>query len=85
MNDTADALPILLDLVKKAKIGKPLEEQDFASAVNEYENKIIPRAFGWVKTSGGTGEELFEPESWRGIIMLFFLSLEHLTLPTSLQ
>lgn len=55
MRDTVDMLPHILDLNQKAKDGI-LKEQDYSIAVHDYEAKMSPRAFGWVKASGGSGE-----------------------------
>ncbi|KAL2826745.1 hypothetical protein BJY01DRAFT_255911 [Aspergillus pseudoustus] len=55
MRDTVDMLPRILDLARRAK-PDTLQEEDFATAVNKYETTMAPRAFGWVKASGGSGE-----------------------------
>ena len=55
MRDTVDILPQIVCLARQAEDGA-LTEQDFATSVNEYEAKMTPRAFGWVKASGGSGE-----------------------------
>jgi hypothetical protein len=55
MNDTADVLPAILSLANKARSERELYESDFASAVHDYESRMIPRAFYWVKTSSRTG------------------------------
>jgi hypothetical protein len=57
MNDCADALPAIISLATKAKDGS-LREDHFTTAVRDFESKMNPRAFGWVKTSGGTGREV---------------------------
>ncbi|KAL2829633.1 hypothetical protein BJY01DRAFT_254921 [Aspergillus pseudoustus] len=73
LRDTADALPILVRLAAKGEQGS-LSESDFEDAVLEYEECMLPRAFGWVKKSGGTSGELIEPESVKGKVMLFLAS-----------
>ena len=55
MRDTVDMLPHILHLAQKAT-EKTLKEEDYSTAVNDYEAKMAPRAFGWVKASGGSGE-----------------------------
>ncbi|KAL2673830.1 hypothetical protein Neosp_012274 [[Neocosmospora] mangrovei] len=54
MQDCADILPELLQLSKTAEFGTPVSLQDIESAVKHYEDKMIDRAFTWVKKSGGT-------------------------------
>jgi hypothetical protein len=53
MHDTADMLPLIRGLAEKASKPQGLDYQDFEVAVNQYEKGMIPRAFGWVKKSGG--------------------------------
>ncbi|KAI8190013.1 hypothetical protein K4K54_012624 [Colletotrichum sp. SAR 10_86] len=53
MLDTADALPLLTSLAEKAKTADGASEQDFIEACNAYEGTVIPRAFEWVRQSGG--------------------------------
>ncbi|OBT64244.1 hypothetical protein VE03_06891 [Pseudogymnoascus sp. 23342-1-I1] len=74
MHDAADILPAILDLNERSKSQKILSDGNFAAAVKQYESKMMPRAFGWVKTSGGTGSQTFEPESLKGKIALFFVA-----------
>ncbi|CAK7207625.1 hypothetical protein SEUCBS139899_010435 [Sporothrix eucalyptigena] len=86
MSDTADMLPEIVALRDEAKnlggIGSRLEKRHFTTAVQAYESKMIPRAFHWVKMSGGTDETVRDPSSFSGKIMLFFvaqfLTLAHL-------
>lgn len=53
MLDTADALPLLTRLAEKAKTVNGTSEQDFIEACEAYEGVVIPRAFEWVRQSGG--------------------------------
>ncbi|KAI8164506.1 hypothetical protein K4K49_010981 [Colletotrichum sp. SAR 10_70] len=53
MLDTADALPLLTRLAEKAKTANGTREQDFMEACKSYEGAVIPRAFEWVRQSGG--------------------------------
>ncbi|KAH8691286.1 hypothetical protein BGW36DRAFT_388035 [Talaromyces proteolyticus] len=71
MRDTADALPIILQLAKKSA-HSGLSDVDFEKAVLDYESLMMSRAFGWVKASGGTSGEMVEPESIKGKILLLF-------------
>ncbi|KAF5268199.1 hypothetical protein FOXYS1_907 [Fusarium oxysporum] len=54
MQDCADVLQELLRLNETARSGIPILPQDIASAAARYEDKMIHRAFTWVKKSGGT-------------------------------
>lgn len=54
MQDCADIFPELVQLSKTAESGTPVSSQDIESAVKRYEDKMIDRAFTWVKKSGGT-------------------------------
>ncbi|KAF4936199.1 hypothetical protein CGCF245_v006852 [Colletotrichum fructicola] len=53
MLDTADALPLLTRLAEKARTANGASEQDFIEALHAYEGAVIPRAFEWVRQSGG--------------------------------
>lgn len=55
MRDTVDMLPAILNLAKKS-MKNTITEQDYTKEVKEYEIKMSPCAFGWVKASGGSGE-----------------------------
>ena len=63
MNDTADMLPRILELAEKSAAGQ-LREADYSTAVQVYEAAMIPRAFKWVATSGGTGGTVSSIRSW---------------------
>lgn len=54
MHDCADALPELLKLNDAAKEGTPPSTGHISQALKAYEDKMIDRAFTWVKKSGGT-------------------------------
>lgn len=55
--DAADLLPQILKLKTKADESE-LTRADFADAVEQYEKAMIPRAFEWVKKSGGTKQKV---------------------------
>lgn len=55
--DAADILPQILKLKTKADESE-LTKADFADAVGQYERSMIPRAFEWVKKSGGTNQKV---------------------------
>jgi 2-polyprenyl-6-methoxyphenol hydroxylase-like FAD-dependent oxidoreductase len=55
LHDCADALIPLLELAEAKQKDAASDEQVF-KAVRSYESKMIPRAFEWVKKSGGTNQ-----------------------------
>lgn len=55
--DAADMLPQILRLKTKAEESE-LTKADFEDAVGRYERAMIPRAFEWVKKSGGTNQKV---------------------------
>lgn len=54
MHDCAEALPELLSLNEIAKSGETLSIKQINQACARYEDKMLDRAFAWVKKSGGT-------------------------------
>lgn len=54
MLDCADMLPELRSLNDSAKLGGPVSFEQVDSALSQYEEKMIKRAFTWVAKSGGT-------------------------------
>lgn len=60
MRDTHDIMQAIESLHKKAQV-TALTSADFTSAVQEYEGKMIPRAFGWVRASGGLDTDVSFP------------------------
>ena len=54
MRDAATALPILVGLASQASSGQHLSTQSIKEACKEYEDEMIPRAFSWVRKSGGS-------------------------------
>jgi hypothetical protein len=52
-NDAAVILPKLVRLAEIAKLQKRIPLEDIEAAVTQYEAEMIPRAFEWVKKSGG--------------------------------
>ncbi|KAE9378583.1 FAD/NAD(P)-binding domain-containing protein [Stipitochalara longipes BDJ] len=71
MNDTADAIEAILNLAEIAKAGKIPSDDDLQREVTKYESRMMPRSFGWVKTSGGIGGDVLEPDSLKGRISLW--------------
>ncbi|KAH6684924.1 hypothetical protein F5X68DRAFT_223060 [Plectosphaerella plurivora] len=69
MLDCADLLPELLKLNTIAKSGAVIQLQDVTLAVTRYENKMIPRAFGWVKKSGGTSVPSINLDGFLGTVL----------------
>lgn len=61
MRDAAEILPYIQELHRIAQSGHEPTENDFAMAVKQYEAKMIPRAFGWVRASGGTEMSVSAP------------------------
>ena len=53
MCDTATALPLLSRLASLSVSGT-LTHNDISKACDEYEAEMIPRAFAWVRKSGGS-------------------------------
>lgn len=53
MHDCADMLPALLRLNDLSKFGNTPSKVQVEEAQAEYEQKMIERAFYWVKASGG--------------------------------
>ncbi|RAO70023.1 uncharacterized protein BHQ10_006035 [Talaromyces amestolkiae] len=74
MRDTVDMLPAILNLAKKS-MKNTITEQDYTKEVKEYEIKMSPCAFGWVKASGGSGE-LVAPnlDGYKGWLTVFVIS-----------
>lgn len=54
MRDTATALPLLKELAQLAGKNGTITTEDAEQKVQQYEAEMIPRAFEWVKKSGGT-------------------------------
>lgn len=57
LHDCADALTPLLELAEAKQKGTADDER-VSRAVMAYEDKMIPRSFGWVKMSGGTSQSV---------------------------
>jgi hypothetical protein len=53
MYDAAMILPKLVSLAEIAKLQKRVPREAIEAAVTQYEAEMIPRAFEWVKKSGG--------------------------------
>ena len=71
MHDCADLLDSLLPIAAQYSQGDFHAKTDLMAAVKEYEAKMIPRAFTWVKASGGIGGALPDPSGWKGMIGIF--------------
>ena len=77
MADAAELLSALLPLVPSSETETPHTaptDTEIQTAVLEYEKKMLPRAFGWVKSSGGTGGKLPDPSGLKGTIGLFIVN-----------
>jgi len=53
LRDTATMLPQLVALNQETTSGKQPPTSRVAQACKAYEDEMIPRAFGWVQSSGG--------------------------------
>jgi len=74
MRDTHDIMQAIESLHKKAQV-TALTSADFTSAVQEYEGKMIPRAFGWVRASGGLDTDgMPDANSWKGHVIFFLVA-----------
>ncbi|KAL1887285.1 hypothetical protein Sste5346_010316 [Sporothrix stenoceras] len=56
MCDTADILPQIVQLAEKSKT-QQLKDKDYQVAVAAFEKAMFPRAFDWVRKSGGTDDK----------------------------
>lgn len=65
LHDTADALASILELSKIAKSSLMLPDPEVQRAVDKYESVMIPRAFGWVRSSGGLRQDVSIPKKWQ--------------------
>lgn len=53
MRDTATALPLLVRLSHLKTSPAGIDSRDVTEACEKYEAEMMPRAFEWVKKSGG--------------------------------
>lgn len=53
MYDAGQMLQFLTDLAHKESEKKSVSTDDISMAVDEFETEMLPRAFNWVKKSGG--------------------------------
>lgn len=61
MYDAAEALKYMKELKEKAQASSEgVSDDDVDSAVEAFETEMAPRAFNWVKLSGGTGMKVIE-------------------------
>ncbi|KAK1675954.1 hypothetical protein BDP55DRAFT_662793 [Colletotrichum godetiae] len=74
MRDTADALPLLVRLAETARTAEGLNEDDISKACEAYEETIIPRAFEWVKRSGGKNPMIIDTSRFTDRTVLYILS-----------
>ncbi|KAF3025126.1 hypothetical protein E8E14_014667 [Neopestalotiopsis sp. 37M] len=70
MCDTADILPNIVALART----KERTEADYSFAVEKYESAMFPRAFAWVRTSGGTDQSVVDASTWTGVVTIFFMA-----------
>lgn len=54
LRDTATILPLLVGLSRDSESGNAPTTEKVTRQLRLYETEMIPRAFGWVKKSGGT-------------------------------
>ncbi|KAK5688095.1 hypothetical protein LTS10_000073 [Elasticomyces elasticus] len=66
MRDTATMLPILVRLNQEAQGDRNLSRSAIQMACAEYEDEMIPRAFAWVRKSGGRTIIPVDSDSWAG-------------------
>ncbi|KAF2823874.1 FAD/NAD(P)-binding domain-containing protein [Ophiobolus disseminans] len=64
LQDCADMLPRLLTVAKKGA-----STSDISAACAAYEADMIPRAFEWVKKSGGTSIPNIDFDGWVGVVV----------------
>lgn len=58
LHDCADALEALVALADAKKKNEALLDAEVMKYAHQYESKMMPRAFSWVKKSGGTNEKV---------------------------
>jgi len=61
MRDTASLLPQLVKLNGQVKSGKVAVNRGVIAACKVYEDEMIPRAFDWVRKSGGDQQIVRKP------------------------
>jgi 2-polyprenyl-6-methoxyphenol hydroxylase-like FAD-dependent oxidoreductase len=59
LRDTADIIGPLLDLARRKAANGTLYDEEVQMELAKYEHKMIPRAFQWVKKSGGTSASVY--------------------------
>ncbi|KAL0782009.1 hypothetical protein CaCOL14_003343 [Colletotrichum acutatum] len=74
MRDTADALPLLVRLAETARTTNGVKEDDITQACDKYEGAVIPRAFEWVKRSGGKNPMMIDTSRVTDRTVLYMLS-----------
>ncbi|KAI8651119.1 FAD-binding-3 domain-containing protein [Fusarium keratoplasticum] len=60
LRDTATILPLLVGLSRDSESGNAPTTEKVTRQLRLYETEMIPRAFGWVKKSGGTSVVPFD-------------------------
>ncbi|KAK3112403.1 hypothetical protein LTR53_011350 [Teratosphaeriaceae sp. CCFEE 6253] len=70
MRDTATILPILVRLDRQYRESRQLSRGVVKQACAEYEDEMIPRAFSWVRKSGGRTIVPVDTGSWAGWAIL---------------
>ncbi|KAF4553884.1 FAD-binding domain-containing protein 42 [Elsinoe fawcettii] len=72
MRDTATALPLLSDLAATASThGGRVITDEVAEKLKLFEDEVMPRAFGWVRKSGGTTLVPLDTSKWTGRLILW--------------
>ncbi|KAH8894361.1 FAD/NAD(P)-binding domain-containing protein [Thozetella sp. PMI_491] len=67
--DCAEVLPSLVKLSSIAKSGKVVTTSEVFAACQVYEDLMIPRAFTWVKKSGGAKHIEMNLDGWMGTLV----------------
>ncbi|KAL2832208.1 hypothetical protein BJY01DRAFT_254027 [Aspergillus pseudoustus] len=64
LHDCADALLALQGLAGLSESSGKVPDDKVAEFVNQYESKMMPRAFSWVKKSGGVNDRVRKTSSF---------------------
>ncbi|KAI5917497.1 hypothetical protein F4810DRAFT_696167 [Camillea tinctor] len=75
MYDAAVILPLISEMVQRAKLlGKPISRAHIEVALKKYENEMVPRAFAWVKKSGGNNFVPIDSSTLSGRLFFFIFA-----------
>ncbi|KAL6703954.1 hypothetical protein ACN47E_008892 [Coniothyrium glycines] len=67
--DCGDMLPQIIRLASISASSRPCTTSDYEEACSAYERVMLPRAFAWVKKSGGTTIPNFSLDGWLGVLV----------------